>query len=193
MVTAASLCNQDEVERLGINVGDEVYVEKSAEIIPKVMGIHKKHSKGHWTMPEKCPCCHHKVVRPEGFVDFYCENNDCQEQVFARLKHATGKSALDIDGCGEVTVRELMDHGAARPCPICLRSPIWIFSSRPPRRNSSRAASTPNPAALAQDSRPGDRGRWPDSQPGHCSQVERPLRGVRRTAAVEGDDRRVPF
>jgi DNA ligase (NAD+) len=112
MVTAASLCNQDEVERLGINVGDEVYVEKSAEIIPKVMGVHKKHSKGHWTMPEKCPCCHHKVVRPEGFVDFYCENNDCAEQVFARLKHATGKSALDIDGCGEVTVRELMDHGA---------------------------------------------------------------------------------
>jgi DNA ligase (NAD+) len=111
MVTAASLCNQDEVERLGINVGDEVLVEKSAEIIPKVMGVHKKHSKGHWKMPAKCPSCDHPIVRPEGFVDYYCENNDCPEQVLARLKHATGKSALDIDGCGEVTVRELMEHG----------------------------------------------------------------------------------
>jgi DNA ligase (NAD+) len=111
MVTAASLCNQDEVERLGINVGDEVFVEKSAEIIPKVMGVAKKHSKGFWKMPAKCPSCGHTLVRPEGFVDFYCENNDCQEQVFARLKHAVGKGALDIDGCGEVTVRELMEHG----------------------------------------------------------------------------------
>jgi DNA ligase (NAD+) len=111
MVASASLCNQNEVERLGINVGDEVLVEKSAEIIPKVMGIYKKHSKGHWAMPAKCPSCKHTVVRPEGFVDFYCENNECPEQVFARLKHATGKAALDIDGCGEVTVRELMDHG----------------------------------------------------------------------------------
>jgi DNA ligase (NAD+) len=111
MVTAASLCNQDEVERLGINVGDEVYVEKSAEIIPKVMGVHKKHSKGHWTMPDKCPCCQHKTVRPEGFVDYFCENPDCAEQVLARLKHALGKSALDIDGCGEVMCRELMQHG----------------------------------------------------------------------------------
>jgi DNA ligase (NAD+) len=111
MVTAASLCNQDEVERLGINVGDEVLVEKSAEIIPKVMGVHKKHSKGHWTMPAKCPCCGKPTVRPEGFVDFFCENPDCAEQVLARLKHALGKSALDIDGCGEVMVSELMQHG----------------------------------------------------------------------------------
>jgi DNA ligase (NAD+) len=113
MVAAASLCNQDEVERLGINVGDEVLVEKSAEIIPKVVGIYKKHSKGHWTMPSKCPCCKSPLVRPEGFVDFYCENDKCPEQVLARLKHATGKSALDIDGCGEVMVRELMEHGVS--------------------------------------------------------------------------------
>jgi DNA ligase (NAD+) len=111
MVAAASLCNQDEVERLGINVGDEVLVEKSAEVIPKVMGVHKKHSKGHWMMPSKCPCCGEPVVRPEGFVDFYCENDKCPEQVLAKLKHATGKSCLDIDGCGEVMVRELMEHG----------------------------------------------------------------------------------
>lgn len=111
MVTYASLCNQDEIDRLGVNIGDEVLVEKSAEIIPKIMGVHKKHSKGNWHMPKKCPSCDHAIVRPEGFVDFFCENRDCPEQVFARLKHAAGKSALDIDGCGDVTVRELMEHG----------------------------------------------------------------------------------
>lgn len=111
MVTFASLCNADEIERLGVNVGDDVIVEKSAEIIPKVMGVKKKHSRSTWQMPDKCPSCNQKVHRPEGFVDYFCENVNCPEQVFARLKHATGKSALDIDGCGDVTVRELMNHG----------------------------------------------------------------------------------
>jgi DNA ligase (NAD+) len=110
MVTFASLCNQDEINRLGVNIGDEVYVEKSAEIIPKVMGVHRKHTRGTWHMPEKCPSCDHALSKPEGMVDFYCWNPNCSEQAFARLKHATNKGSLDIDGCGEVTVRELMKH-----------------------------------------------------------------------------------
>lgn len=110
MVTAASLCNQDEIDRLGVNIGDDVDVEKSAEIIPKVMGVHKKHKNGTWKMPKNCPCCNTPVERPEGFVDFYCPNKDCDEQVYNRLKHALGKSALDVEGCGDVTVKEFMTH-----------------------------------------------------------------------------------
>jgi len=114
-VRRANLCNQDEVERLGINIGDLVYVEKSAEIIPKVVGVvHDLRSMKHWQMPENCPCCQSKLVRPEGAVDYYCLNEDCNDQVFARLKHATGKSALDIAGCGEAMVRELMQHGVRK-------------------------------------------------------------------------------
>lgn len=111
IVAAASLCNQDEIDRLGVNIGDDVDVEKSAEIIPKVMAVHKKHSKGTWKMPTKCPCCKTPVEKPEGFVDYYCMNRDCDEQVYNRLKHALGKSALDIEGCGDVTVKEFMAHG----------------------------------------------------------------------------------
>jgi DNA ligase (NAD+) len=111
VVTYASLCNADEIARLKCNVGDEVWVEKSAEIIPKVMGVNKKHSKTAWKMPEKCPCCGTAVVREEGKVDYYCPNKDCKDQIFARLRHALGKACLDIDGCGEVTVKELMAHG----------------------------------------------------------------------------------
>ena len=111
MVAAASLCNQDEIDRLGVNIGDEVDVEKSAEIIPKVMGVHKKHRQGTWKMPKTCPCCSTPVEKPEGFVDYYCPNKNCDEQVYNRLRHALGKAALDIDGCGDVTVKEFMKHG----------------------------------------------------------------------------------
>jgi DNA ligase (NAD+) len=111
VVTYASLCNADEIGRLNCNVTDEVWVEKSAEIIPKVMGVSHKHTRHPWKMPTTCPCCDKVLVRAEGMVDYYCPNRDCDEQVFARLRHALGKACLDVDGCGDVTVKELMAHG----------------------------------------------------------------------------------
>jgi DNA ligase (NAD+) len=110
-VSSASLCNQDEIETLGINIGDIVAVEKSAEIIPKVMALTTKLVKGVWKMPPNCPCCETKLEKPAGMVDYFCFNRDCKEQVFARLRHACCKSALDIDGCGEALIREVMRHG----------------------------------------------------------------------------------
>lgn len=114
LVKRASLCNQDEINRLGVNIGDEVYTEKSAEIIPKVMGVDEKVTDGVYRMPAECPCCKTKLVKPKGKVDFFCPNRDCDDQVYARLRHATGKAALDIDGCGEAMIRELMTHGVRK-------------------------------------------------------------------------------
>lgn len=114
LVRRASLCNQDEINRLGINLDDEVYVEKSAEIIPKVMGVAEKITGGVYKMDELCPCCQTKLLKEEGLVDMYCPNKDCDEQVFGRLKYAVGKSALDMDGCGDAMLRELMTHGVRR-------------------------------------------------------------------------------
>lgn len=112
VVQRASLCNQDEINRLGINVGDSVLVEKSAEIIPKVMGLHKKGSlAGTYQIQAVCPCCGTPLVQPAGFVDWYCWNAGCADQVFAQLVYATGKGALDIDGSGEAFVRTLMECG----------------------------------------------------------------------------------
>jgi DNA ligase (NAD+) len=111
VVRRASLCNADEIARLGLNVGDEVGVEKSAEVIPKIMGVTKKKVKGVYAMPTLCPCCRSPLVKPSGFVDLYCYNRDCDEQVFNRLRHAVSKDALDIDGCGEALIRDLMKHG----------------------------------------------------------------------------------
>ena len=124
VVRRASLMNVDEIERIGgLAVGDSVVVEKSAEIIPRVVQSLAEQAasalrhgliREPWQMPEKCPCCQTKLVRPEGEVAYYCPNWDCDDQVFARLKHATGKSALDITGCGEAMVRELMRHGVRK-------------------------------------------------------------------------------
>lgn len=145
VVKRASLFNQDEIDRLGVNPGMTVFVEKSAEIIPRVVDVKDRRyfdpsSKRTGTfanlrpiillkrpetevareenlqllsfkMPSKCPCCLAPLVRHEGFVDSYCENPECSDQVFQRLCHATGKSALDIDGCGDVMVRALLENG----------------------------------------------------------------------------------
>lgn len=112
-VQRASLCNQDEVERLGINVGDTVFVEKSAEIIPKVMGLAKKGpTQVAWRMPEHCPVCDERVERIEGQVAFRCTNRKgCSAQAQERLKHCLGKSALDWDGFGEEMVKTAVDFG----------------------------------------------------------------------------------
>lgn len=110
-VKRASLCNQDEINRLNINIGDTVIVEKAGEIIPKVVGIASKRVDGAWKMPEFCPCCNTAVKRNEGQVAYYCPNHDCPEQVFERLEHAASKRSLDIDGCGEAQLRALIEHG----------------------------------------------------------------------------------
>ncbi len=114
LVRRASLCNQDEINRLGVNIGDEVYVEKSAEIIPKIMGVAEKITDGAYVTPANCPCCRTVLTKQEGRVDLFCPNRDCGDQVYGRLRYATGKSALDIDGCGEMMIRELMTHGVRR-------------------------------------------------------------------------------
>lgn len=112
IVRRASLCNQDEVERLGINVGDAIFVERAGEVIPKITGLSKKESIGPWKMPTVCPCCATKVKRNEGQVAYYCPNHDCPDQVFARLEHAVSKGSLDIDGCGEAQIRLMIERGA---------------------------------------------------------------------------------
>lgn len=115
VVQRASLCNQDELCRLGIDIGDFVFVERSAEVIPKIMGLSrpsptKTKLERYYELPGRCPCCNTEVIKPEDMVDIFCPNHDCHDQVFARLVYATSKQALDIDGCGESTVSTLIKH-----------------------------------------------------------------------------------
>lgn len=119
VVRSVSLCNQDELDRLGIDIDDYVLVQRSGAVIPKIIGLArpsptKEDVNKSYRLPKTCPCCSTPLQRQKGQVHLFCPNDDCHDQVYARLVYATGKDALDIDGCGEVGVRLLMKQGVRK-------------------------------------------------------------------------------
>ncbi len=144
-VRRASLCNQDEIKRLNVNVGDTVLVEKSAEIIPKVVGVVGKTKPFVYTMPAKCPCCGGDLEKVDGMVDWFCVNQNCPDQVHGRLLHGCGKSALDIDGCGEIMVRTLMENGVRKLSDVFKVNPAFLKPAARSRFETGRAASPKQP------------------------------------------------
>lgn len=113
-VQRASLCNQDEIKRLNANIGDEIFVEKAAEIIPNVVGVAVKNTDSFFRLPERCPCCETKLERPDGMVDYFCTNPNCEEKVQARLLYALSREALDLQGSGKAMVQALMANGVRK-------------------------------------------------------------------------------
>lgn len=114
-VKRASLMNENEIARVGgCSPGDYVWVEKSAEIIPRVCGVKQTSQDTRWVMPKTCPCCGTIAVRDEGMVAWYCPNEECEDQVKQRLLHSLGKSALDLDGSGDAMIELLVKCGVRK-------------------------------------------------------------------------------
>ncbi|MGC8976512.1 MAG: NAD-dependent DNA ligase LigA [Candidatus Ratteibacteria bacterium] len=113
-VSRATLHNFDEIKRLDVKIGDRVFVEKSGEIIPKVVKVIKEARKGNEKeipIPEICPVCGSKVVRDEEEVAIRCPNIRCPAQVKERIIHFASKAAMDIEGLGEKWVNIFVDKG----------------------------------------------------------------------------------
>ena len=117
-VTHATLHNFDEIERLGLKVGDSVIVEKAGDVIPKVVKVLTGLRTGHEKTihrPKKCPVCGSAVQNKLGAdkmsVGLFCENKDCFAQQINRLIHFVSKKAFDIDHCGEKIVEQLVNEG----------------------------------------------------------------------------------
>lgn len=109
-IKAASLCNADEIKRLRIGIGDMVAVQKSGEIIPKVVGNVSGYGRApFWKMPANCPTCGTKLIKPG--VHHFCPNEECPDRVKGQLLHAVSKGALDIDGCGEAVIETMYSAG----------------------------------------------------------------------------------
>lgn len=109
-VSNASLMNVDELSRIGNpGIGDEVWVEKSAEIIPRILGVKTKKAAQPWVMPKICPYCQAELVRSG--VHYFDPNPNCPERLFARLRYATSKSCLDWDGLGNAMVYDGIQYG----------------------------------------------------------------------------------
>ena len=112
IVSRASLHNEDQSSRLGIRVGDRVYIEKAGEIIPQIMGVDEKARTGKeqpFKMPEKCPVCGTKVQRSEEEAVLRCPNARCPAQVKAQIYYFARRFAMDIDNLGEQLVEQLVD------------------------------------------------------------------------------------
>ncbi len=114
-VSRATLHNLDEIERLGVKIGDWVEVERGGDVIPKVTRVveDKAHPRGHkpFHMPEKCPVCGTKVVRTEGEVDYFCVNANCPAKLRETILHFASRGVMNIDGMGEALVNQLTDRG----------------------------------------------------------------------------------
>ncbi len=111
-VSRASLHNFDEIARLDVRIGDHVYVEKSGEIIPKVISVAREKRTGRekvFKIPEHCPACGSSLAREEGEVILRCENVGCPAQIKEAVLHFASRDAMDIEGMGEAIAGQLVD------------------------------------------------------------------------------------
>jgi DNA ligase (NAD+) len=117
-VSRATLHNMDEIERLGVKIGDWVEVERGGDVIPKVTRVvdDKEHQRGHkqFHMPEKCPVCGTHVVRTEGEVDYRCVNANCPAKLRETILHFASRGVMNIDGMGEALVNQLTERGLVK-------------------------------------------------------------------------------
>jgi DNA ligase (NAD+) len=118
VVKRASLYNYDEIARLNLHLGDRVRVEKSGEIIPKVLEALAEHRKAGAVPvvpPSHCPECNTALAQNPGEVAWYCPNEmGCPPQVKGRVEHFASRHAMDIEGLGGEIVSSLVDSGLVR-------------------------------------------------------------------------------
>ena len=112
-VTNATLHNQDEIDRKDIRIGDTVIIERSGDVIPKVIKVvQEKRTKDVkvYHLPNHCPECNSELNRPDNEVVFRCLNYSCPGKIKGVIKHFVSKNALDIDGLGEKLIDQLVNE-----------------------------------------------------------------------------------
>ena len=115
IVSRASLHNFDEVERLGVMVGDRVLVQRAGDVIPDVVAVIKEARTGKERPikpPKECPVCHSEVIREGAY--YRCVNASCPAKLVQAIKHLGSRRALDIEGLGEKTARLLVERGLVK-------------------------------------------------------------------------------
>ncbi len=117
-VKRASLHNANEIERLGVRLGDTVYVEKGGEIIPKITGVDTtKRSPTSEVVKyiNVCPECSTELIRTSGEASHYCPNFEgCPPQITGRFEHFIQRKAMNIESLGKETIKGLVDTGLIR-------------------------------------------------------------------------------
>jgi len=113
-VTRATLHNMDEIERLGVKIGDTVIVGRAGDVIPDIIRVLAELRTGRekaFRMPKRCPVCQEDVVQGEGQVAYRCVNAECPAKRREAIYHFASRHALNIDGVGPKIIDALMDAG----------------------------------------------------------------------------------
>jgi DNA ligase (NAD+) len=114
-VSRSTLHNMDEVERLGVQIGDTVLIERAGEVIPHVLKVVKEgKNRKPFRMPKHCPECHSAIHHVEGEVAYRCVNAACPAKRKESLLHYASRHAMNIDGLGDKIVDQLVDKGLVK-------------------------------------------------------------------------------
>ncbi|HEX6987720.1 MAG TPA: NAD-dependent DNA ligase LigA, partial [Planctomycetaceae bacterium] len=116
-VSRASLHNRDEIDRLGVKIGDRVVVEKAGKIIPRVVRVEVEARTGKekaFRFPKDCPVCGTALAREAEEVDFRCPNPNCPARLRESLRFFASRGAMDIEGLGVKRVEQLLDAGLVK-------------------------------------------------------------------------------
>lgn len=117
VVSRATLHNIDYIKAKDIREGDYVFVHKAGDIIPEVEKVSlddRKEDLVPFVMPEICPSCSEKVVRENGEAAVRCVNPECPAQLVRSLEHYVSRDAMDIEGCGEAQIAQLVSNGLVK-------------------------------------------------------------------------------
>jgi DNA ligase (NAD+) len=125
IVANVTLHNRDEIQRLGLRIGDRVRIQRAGDVIPQVVeNLTRDEPRPPYVFPGHCPECESEAVSEEGEVDVRCTGGlICPAQRFERFRHFVSRGALDIEGLGEKSIAEFIELG-------WLNSPADIFRLR---------------------------------------------------------------
>jgi DNA ligase (NAD+) len=123
-ISRATLHNEDEIRRLGVMIGDTVFIEKGGEIIPKVVKAVMERRPADArpiAFPAECPECGGALQKPEGEARYRCVNSACKARIKGAIKQFVSRNAMDIDGLGDALIDALTDEGR-------LKSPADLYT-----------------------------------------------------------------
>lgn len=114
-VSNATLHNQDEINRLGIQINDTVIIRRAGDVIPQIVSVvldRRPENAQVISFPSECPVCQSAVMKAEGEAVLRCTGGlYCQAQRKEAIKHFASRKALDVDGLGDKLVEQLVDEG----------------------------------------------------------------------------------
>jgi DNA ligase (NAD+) len=111
-VQRATLHNLEDLQRKGVKIGDEVFIERAGDVIPAVVKVHQSSEKSRpFQMPTQCPVCYSDIVKSEEEVAYRCINYHCKAQLKGRLIHFVSRKAMNIDGLGKQQIEQFVELG----------------------------------------------------------------------------------